>query len=117
VLQVSGAGAGGALRCKALHNFSPCCGQTGWDRRHHQRINAIKLEAAPRYHLQRFAPRCNGSHHPTGPQFRRILLRLRLSRLDPLLPITDARKPPYHNTRTPRPEKSNEETEANALTT
>jgi hypothetical protein len=43
----------------------------------------ITTNPAPRYHLQRFAPRCNGLHHPTAPKFRRILLRVRLSRPDP----------------------------------
>jgi hypothetical protein len=72
----------GAFRCKALRNFSPCCGQTGWNRRHQERIDAIKLEAAPRYDLQRlrtFATECPASRAThsrirAGPPLRQLTI-------------------------------------------
>jgi hypothetical protein len=61
--------------CKTLQDVSSCGGDARRYGTQTNRIAAIKLEATPRYHLQRFAPRCNGLRHPTSPRFRRILLR------------------------------------------
>ena len=43
-----------------LQSVSSHCTDAGRYCRHPDRIGAIKLEAAPRYHLQRFASRCTG---------------------------------------------------------
>jgi len=52
----------GAQECKPLQSASSRRDDAGRNRRHADEIGAIKLEAGPRYHLQRFAPICAQMH-------------------------------------------------------
>lgn len=44
--------------CEVLQCGLICRTDAGWDCQETYRIVAIKIKAAPRYHLQRFAPSC-----------------------------------------------------------
>jgi hypothetical protein len=59
-------------RCKALQTVSSLRNDARRHDRNPNRVGAIKLEAAPRYHLQRFASLCTGLQRQMDPTSRSV---------------------------------------------